>query len=107
MESLDDTDLMALVRAGQRETPLVLLFERHHFDKGSYPENLESLAPTYLPKAPVDVLEGQPLRYTTKGKQGFQLYSLGWNLTDEGGQPSPRSTDGTLNQEQGDWVWSR
>ncbi len=75
--------------------------ERYRLEKGRYPETLAALVPTYLPKAPVDVVEGQSLHYAP-GREGFTLYSLGWNLTDEGGQVAPKDSE-----SQGDWVWSK
>jgi len=81
--------------------------ERHRLAQGRYPESLAALAPAYLPKAPVDVIEGQALRYAPRGKEGYQLYSLGWNLTDEGGQVAAPDKTGISPQDQGDWVWSR
>lgn len=81
--------------------------ERHRLEQCRYPESLAALVPAYLPKTPVDVVEGQALRYAPRGKEGYQLYSLGWNLTDEGGQVAPPDKDGISPQDQGDWVWSR
>lgn len=80
---------------------LACALERHRLEKGRYPETLTALVPAYLPKSPVDVVEGQNLRYAP-GREGFTLYSLGWNLTDEGGQVPPKGSE-----NQGDWVWSK
>ncbi len=93
---------MARSQSGLDMAVIACALERHRLDKGRYPETLAALAPAYLSKAPVDVLEGQPLRYSPRGKDAFQLYSLGWNLTDEGGQVAPKGSE-----DQGDWVWSR
>jgi len=75
--------------------------ERYRLEKGRYPETLAALVPTHLSTTPMDVLEGQSLRYSP-GQEGFTLYSLGWNLTDEGGQTDPKGSS-----DQGDWVWSK
>ena len=93
---------MARTQCGLDLAVIACALERYRLEKGRYPENLEALTPGYLAIPPVDVLEGQPLRYTPKGKDAFQLYSLGWNLTDEGGLSSPKES-----AEQGDWVWNR
>jgi hypothetical protein len=106
--ALADQNLrMARAQSSLDMALIACALERHRLEQGGYPETLAALAPVYLPKAPVDVIEGQPLRYAPKSKEAFQLYSLGWNLTDEGGQVAPPGTDGTSPQDQGDWVWSR
>jgi len=98
---------MARTQSGLDMAVIACALERHRLEQGRYPETLAALVPAYLPKVPVDVLEGLPLRYTPRGREGYGLYSLGWNLTDEGGQLAPRGGDLNGNQEQGDWIWSR
>lgn len=98
---------LARSQSGLDLAVITCALERYRLAKGRYPASLEALAPAYLPKAPVDVLEGQPLKYASADGKTFRLYSLGWNLTDEGGQLVPRGQDGNLILEQGDWIWSR
>lgn len=92
---------IARAQSGLDLAVIACALERHRLEKGHYPGNLTALVPTYLSKAPVDVVEGQNLHYTP-GREGFTLYSLGWNLTDEGGQVAPKGSE-----NQGDWVWSK
>jgi hypothetical protein len=52
----------------------------------AYPDTFNELAPKYIPAVPVDLYSEQPLHYApTKDRQGYLLYSIGANLTDEGG----------------------
>jgi hypothetical protein len=53
---------------------------------GTYPERLEALVPEYLPQIPRDPCDGQPLRARREG-EGLVLYSVGLDLTDDGGAP--------------------
>jgi len=53
--------------------------------QNAYPDSLAELAPEFLPQIPKDPYDGQPLRYH-KTKTGYQLYSVGPNLRDDGGQ---------------------
>ncbi len=100
--ALGDQNLrVARTQSGLDLAVIACALERHRLEKGRYPETLAALIPTYLPKAPVDVVEGQNLHYAP-GREGFTLYSLGWNLTDEGGQVAPKGSE-----NQGDWVWSK
>lgn len=64
---------------------------RYRSAHGSYPQTLAAVVPAYLKKVPIDPLgKGKPLNYRPlKGGQSFLLYSLGPNLTDEGGTPGP------------------
>jgi hypothetical protein len=57
-----------------------------------------------MDKVPVDLIGGEPLHYrrTTDGK--FLLYSVGWNMTDDGGIIG-RNKSGNEDRTQGDWVW--
>ena len=79
--------------------------ERHRLAHGAYPARLELLVPAFLPRLPVDMADGQPLRYRCETDGQFVLYSVGLNCTDEGGRlelnPETRNPD----PRQGDWVW--
>ena len=53
--------------------------------QNAYPDSLAELSPEFLPQIPKDPYDAQPLRYH-KTKTGYQLYSVGPNLRDDGGQ---------------------
>jgi hypothetical protein len=52
-----------------------------------------------------------PLKYRRVSTNAFELYSVGWNETDEHGQPGPISFDHRQRDElwktilEGDWPW--
>jgi hypothetical protein len=73
--------------------------ERYRVKYGQYPEKLESLAPEFKAKVPHDIVNGEPLKYRREAPDRFILYSIGWDLKDEGGKTSDKS-------DQGDWVWT-
>jgi hypothetical protein len=52
---------------------------------GSFPATLSALAPKFLAEVPADPFDGQPLRYRNTAT-GYQLYSIGPDLTDDGGK---------------------
>jgi len=58
----------------------------HRAERGRYPDELEALTPGLIEKVPTDVFSGKPLVYkpTAEG-DGYVLYSVGENLTDDGG----------------------
>lgn len=77
-----------------------LLLERWRLRHGHYPDTLAALARDLGVEPPQDLIDGQPLRYQPLAVGGYQLYSIGENRADDGGQPSlPPSY--TAN----DWTW--
>ena len=63
----------------------ILRYKQIH---GVYPENLNKLLETdLLTKLPMDPFSDKPLVYR-KTDDGFTLYSVGRNFTDDGGKPS-------------------
>lgn len=65
-------------------TQTALAIERYRLTEGHLPESLENLVPTYLQTIPTDPFNGQNLKYRIK-ERGFVVYSVGEDLTDEGG----------------------
>jgi hypothetical protein len=70
---------------------LGLLIEQHHAVQGGYPASLDSLGGRFI-----DPFTGQPYLYLP-GDDSFTLYSVGQNLTDDGGV--------TVDSTHGDIVW--
>jgi hypothetical protein len=68
--------------------------KRYRQQRGVYPPSLEALRPE-LGEMIIDPFTGKPFVYRTDPKRGFQLYSVGENLTDDGGRLS-------ANRQQGD-----
>jgi hypothetical protein len=68
--------------------------KRYRQQRGVYPPSLEALRPE-LGEMIIDPFTGKPFVYRTHPKRGFQLYSVGENLTDDGGRLS-------ANRQQGD-----
>ena len=71
---------------------------------GQYPESLDMLITQYIEKLPHDVIGGGPMIYRRVSEGEFLLYSVGWNGKDDGGVAAFK-TDGTVDMENGDWVW--
>lgn len=66
----------------------VVALEQFRKAHGSYPASLAELTPVYLATTPLDLFDGEPLRYEKQGA-GYMLYSLGDSLTDYGGRQLP------------------
>jgi hypothetical protein len=78
--------------------------ERYRRAQGSYPEQLDILAPQFIEKIPHDIINGQPLHYYRTENGKFLLYSVGWNGKDDGGVPED-SRKIFPSKSQGDWSW--
>lgn len=60
--------------------------------EGQLPESLAELVPDTLPAIPADPFDEHPLRYR-RLPQGFIVYSVGPDFTDNGGQRQPAGTE--------------
>lgn len=70
--------------------------ELHRLEHGEYPDQ-----PDLVPD-----LDGQQARYAKTDDGRYRLYSVGWNLRDDGGEQAFKNEEtGKLNFEEGDWVW--
>ena len=83
---------------------VAIALERYRLAHGEYPESLDALAPRFMERVPHDIIGGQPLHYRRTADGLFVLYSVGWNETDDGGQVDLKK-GGTVDINQGDWVW--
>jgi len=76
--------------------------ERYRLAKGQFPEQLGELVPQFVPSLPNDIITGQPYKYRRADQGNPVLYSVGWNVKDDQGEPGKELFDA----EQGDWVWT-
>lgn len=72
--------------------------ERYRLATGKIPASLEVLVPKYLSALPLDIVNGEPLKFVGKNGEDYLLYSVGLNGTDDGGYTSK-------DRNKGDWVW--
>ncbi len=79
---LADSRYRAVVRYDLARVALALAAFRA--EKDEYPAMLSALAPDYMKAVPQDSFTNKPLIYKRDGK-GYLLYSLGPNMTDDGG----------------------
>jgi hypothetical protein len=82
------------------EIVVACALERARLADGSHPQSLAALTPKYLSQPRRDVMTGEPLIYR-KELDGYVLYSVGWNRTDDGGAPGKV----LLDEQSGDWPW--
>jgi type II secretory pathway pseudopilin PulG len=103
----------AEAEAMRRLAVTALALERYRLRQGSYPKTLDGLVPDFLPTAPIDFMDGKPLRYHTTDDNRFTLYSIGLDCIDDGGQmtriesQSSGSSRGIGRREGPDLVWPR
>jgi hypothetical protein len=86
------------------QAAIACALERYRRTNGSFPETLEALAPGLMKTVPRDVIGGEPLPYRRTDNGQYLLYSVGWNVKDDGGQVG-LGKSGQWDIQQGDWVW--
>jgi hypothetical protein len=100
----------AYVQTAIDEARVACALERARLATGQWPESPAALAPRFLDSVPHDLLNGEPLKFRRTAGGGFLLYSVGWNLKDDGGEIG-RTARGKgkgregLDPMEGDWVW--
>jgi hypothetical protein len=92
-----EQDLDIIVRLRTARVALAVLRWRAAHE-GKLPESLSELVPDTLPGIPVDPFDEQPLRYR-RLPQGFSVYSVGPDFTDNGGQRQPAGTEKTAGYD--------
>jgi hypothetical protein len=82
--------------------------KRYHLRYDQYPAALAELTREFLSAVPLDLMDGQPLRYRRNPDGSFTLYSIGDDFIDNGGttQPAAQTTGSIYDPWRGsDWVW--
>jgi hypothetical protein len=97
------------LETGRSLTLAAIALRRHELRHGRAAPSLEALVPEFLPEVPVDLMDGQPLRYRPAGDGTFLLYSVGTDETDDGGSAEPSGDKRDLPSlwDGRDWVWPR
>ncbi len=93
-------------------TITALALERHRLAKGSLPDNLAELVPTWLSKLPIDPMDGETLRYQKMENDEFLLYSVGTDGKDDQGDARRSGEEGASRTSYTRWsgkdlVWPR
>ena len=100
--SMKNLTLMNMVKTA-------IAIELHKYKHGTAPSRLTDLVPELLNALPVDLMDGEPLRYRKNPNGSFALYSVGDNAVDDGGLVQPASTNivgpNILPWRGKDWVW--
>ncbi len=97
----------AAVAETQREMCLAAIaLKRYQLKHGQYPSNLTFLMPEFLKSVPVSYMDGKPLHYRLNENGTCQLYSVGKDGLDHGGDSSSRVAKGAYSFKDGqDLVW--
>src|SRR6185503_3655879 len=73
-----------------RVAQTALALERYRLaHSNALPDSLGQLIPQFIEAVPTDPFDGRPLRYQKLSPQGYLVYSIGKDRTDDGGQPRP------------------
>jgi hypothetical protein len=112
MPRATETGLYLVMEYAHAQTALDLAIvasacERYRRASGRLPATLGSLSPAWVAKLPVDVMDGEAMRYRRDDGDRLTLYSIGWNQDDDGGRAVGKRSahDGSIDKAEGDWVW--
>ena len=105
----------AEAEARRRIIITAIALERYRGRHGSYPAKLQELVPELLKNAPIDFMDGRPLRYRRTEDGHFVLHSVGLDCVDDGGEMCRRGPPRWPYEETGDFgipqgtdlVWPR
>ncbi|MEQ2008760.1 MAG: hypothetical protein ABMA26_18425 [Limisphaerales bacterium] len=109
MDFRDCARLVTHYEAHRELTIAALALERFRRKHGRHPDSLAQLMPEFLPAVPVDWMDGQPLRYRLNTDGTFELWSVGDDFKDDGGDASGPPVNMRRNDiwEGRDAVWPR
>ena len=91
----------AYMEARESQARIACALELYKLRHGKLPERLEELVPEFLDAVPNQVVVNEPMIYRRVNAADYLLYSIGWNLTDNGGVISDDTSRRKL-----DWVWA-
>jgi hypothetical protein len=119
-EAMMDHGTSFIARAAEAEARrdillTALALERYRLVYGFYPFTLDGLPDNFKKTAPMDFMDGRPLRYQFTSDGHFVLYSVGLDCMDDGGKlplpNAPRIPKGSNGYElvptNVDLVWPR
>ena len=84
-----------------------IALQRYKLKHSEFPGTLSELEPEFLPSAPLDPVDGKPLRYRRNADGRYWLYSAGMDGMDNGGDPTSKFGRVIiwLGSDVRDWVW--
>lgn len=94
----------ARTQAGVYHCYLACALERYRAARGAYPETMESLVPAFAAKVPTEPFNDDPIRYRRLSSDKYVLYSVGWDMSDDGGKWLSE-TEARTTKANHDWVW--
>jgi len=103
---LDSSSAFAQTQFQVDAARLACISERYRLIHGSYPDSIGTLAAFSTEDIPSDIVNGAPYHYILQPNGSFLIYSVGWDLKDDGGKRAfkpddPKSPD----RKHGDWPW--
>jgi hypothetical protein len=97
---------VAQLQAQRALAVTAIALKRYQLRTGHPPPNLAALTPDFLKAVPLDIFDGEPLRYRIREDGSFLLYSIGKDSVDNGGDPAPPTKGGFVSFQNGrDFVW--
>lgn len=87
---------VAKVEMRIRLARIACTLESFRLEHDVFPETLTDLSPDFIHPLPIDIVTGTTPSYRLTGPSEYQLYSVGWNRQDDGGEA----------EDDKDWIWN-
>ena len=94
-----------LVQARERQALAAIALERFYLKHGRYPAALQELVPEFTTAVPLDPCDGKEVRYRTTAAGRYQLWCLGLDGKDDGGEIKKNGLPMKNPDYLGDWTW--
>ena len=85
-------DELEIATADLRLTQITWALTLYRIERGKYPDSLDLLRSQFAAGIPEDNFSGKPFHYARRG-EGYQLYSVGPNMTDDKGASTQPADD--------------
>ena len=99
------TETVLFVQARERQAQAATALERFYLKHARYPASLQELVPEFAASVPLDPCDGKEVRYRTKAPGRYQLWCVGLDGKDDGGEIKKNRVSMKSPSYLGDWTW--
>ena len=99
------SETVLFVQARERQVLAAFALERFYLKYAKYPAKLQELVPEFAAAVPLDPCDGKEVRYRTTAAGRYQLWCVGLDGKDDGGEIKKNGVSMKSPAYLGDWTW--
>jgi hypothetical protein len=99
------SETVLFVQARERQVLAAIALERFYLKHARYPATLQELVPEFAAAVPLDPCDGKEVRYRTTAAGRYQLWCVGLDGKDDGGEIKKNGVPMKSPAYLGDWTW--